>query len=262
MSATVIIPTTGSPEFTKAVESVLTQTYPTKCYLVIDGQEYFYGVKNFITHMKNKGVDTKNLNVCTLPDNVGKNGFYGHRVYAAFTHLIDSDYVLYLDQDNWFEPNHVESCIKTIEDNNLDWCNSLRNVCDKKGEFICQDNCESLGKWQTYHGMNHVDTNTYCIKTEIAIKLASAWHGGWGQDRVFLHTISQYFKKWDCTRQYTVNYRVDGGKGSVNADFFINGNAVMNGKYNGEFPWNKQETMTSLSASSQDTNTMIKLNHG
>ena len=37
MSATVIIPTTGSPELRKAIDSVLKQTYPTTCYVVSDG---------------------------------------------------------------------------------------------------------------------------------------------------------------------------------------------------------------------------------
>jgi glycosyltransferase involved in cell wall biosynthesis len=237
MTATVIIPTTGAAEVGEAIESVLSQTYPTTCYLVVDGAKYSYAALNFTKHLERKGISLKNLQICNLPLNVGANGFYGHRVYAAFTHLINTDYVLYLDQDNWMHPNHVQSCVETIEKKNLDWCYSLRNIYKKDGTFICQDNCESLGKWKTYHGVNHVDTNSYCLKTSIAIRLASAWHGGWGQDRVFLQTISQHFTKYDCTGEYTSNYRVDGGQGSVNEDFFINGNKVMSEKYNGVFPW-------------------------
>jgi hypothetical protein len=238
MSATVIIPTTGSAPVHEAIKSVMNQTYDTKCYIVCDGPEFVYAVKNHIKQFE-KYSNYKKIVLCNLPLNVGANGFYGHRVYAAFTHLIDSEYVLYLDQDNWLKPNHVESCINTIKSKNLDWCYSLRDIYKKDGTFVCHDDCESLGKWQTYHGVNHVDTNSYCLKTEIGVKLASVWHGGWGQDRVFLATIAQHFNKFDCTGEYTVNYRVDGGEGSVNAEFFINGNAVMNKKYNGEFPWQK-----------------------
>lgn len=238
MTATVILPTTGSPELYYAIESVMNQTYDTKCYIVCDGPEFVYAVKNFVRQFE-KHPNYKNIMICNLPLNVGRNGFYGHRVYAAFTHLIDTKYVMYLDQDNWLEPNHVESCIKTIEDLGVDWCYSLRNIYDGK-KFVCQDNCESLGKWKTYHGLNHVDTNTYCLKTEIAIKLASAWHGGWGQDRVFLNAVTTYFPKYDCTQEYTVNYRVAGNEGSVTTDFFINGNKIMNEKYNGVFPWQKK----------------------
>ena len=235
MSATVIIPTTGSPELADAVGSVLNQTYETKCYVVSDGAPA-HSKTRIIT---DNFLERKNLERCFLPINVGANGFYGHRVYAAFTHLINTDYVLYLDQDCWLEPDHVEKCIKTIEDNGLDWSYSLRKVCDKDGNYICDDNCESLGKWKTYHGVNHIDTNCYCIKTSVAIKLAQVWHGGWGQDRVFLSVMAQNFPKFDCTGYYTVNYRVDGNPGSVNAEFFHNGNEVMKQKYNGVFPWQK-----------------------
>jgi hypothetical protein len=69
--------------------------------------------------------------------------------------------------------------------------------------------------------------------------LAQVWHGGWGQDRVWLSALSQYFPNYDCTGKYTVNYRVDGNPGSVNADFFHNGNNIMKQKYNGVFPWQK-----------------------
>ena len=236
MSATVIIPTTGSPEVRNAIDSVLNQSHTTQCYVIVDGEENYDKAKNII----NDYIHDERFRVCYLPINVGAKGFYGHRVYAAFTHLIDTDYIMWLDQDNWLYQSHVAKCIETIQKRNLDWCYSLRQIYNKQGKFVCFDDCESLGKWQTYHGVHHIDTNSYCVKTEIAIKLASAWHGGWGQDRVFLSAISQHFPKWDCTNEYTTCYRVDGGKGSVNAEFFINGNEVMNKKYNGVFPWRQK----------------------
>ena len=234
MKATVIIPTTGTPELHDALKTALSQNQ-TKVYVVCDGDNYRGKVKPIVDEY----AGLPYLNVCYLPINVGANGFYGHRIYAAFTHLIDTKYVLYLDQDCWFDPTHVESCIKTIEENNLDWSYSLRKIYNKEGEYICNDDCESLGKWQTYHGVNHIDTNCYCLKTEVAIKLAQIWHGGWGQDRIFLSALAQYFPKFDCTGEYTVNYKVDGNPGSVNAEFFHNGNKIMNEKYNGVFPWRK-----------------------
>jgi len=236
MSATVIIPTTGSPEVRNAIDSVLNQSHTTQCYVIVDGEENYDKAKDII----NDYIHDERFRVCYLPINVGAKGFYGHRVYAAFTHLIDTDYVMWLDQDNWLYQSHVAKCIETIQKRNLDWCYSLRQIYNKQGKFVCFDDCESLGKWQTYHGVHHIDTNSYCVKTEIAIKLASAWHGGWGQDRVFLSAISQHFPKWDCTNEYTTCYRVDGGKGSVNAEFFMNGNIVMNKKYNGVFPWRQK----------------------
>ncbi len=236
MKATVIIPTTGSPEVRNAIESVLKQTIDTQCYVICDGEQYSGKTSVILSEF----AGNKNLKSVYLPINVGANGFYGHRVYAAFNHLINTPYVLYLDQDCWFDPKHVESCIEAIEKGNLDWSYSLRKITDKKGNYICNDDCESLGVWKTYHGAHHIDTNCYCIKTEVAIKLSQVWHGGWGQDRVWLQVLSQHFPKYYCSGQYTVNYRLDGNSGSVTEDFFINGNEVMNRRYNGEYPWRKR----------------------
>jgi glycosyltransferase involved in cell wall biosynthesis len=235
MNATVIIPTTGDTDVRHAIESVLSQTYSTICYVVCDGDKFKSRTKVILDDY----LGDKNLKICYLPENVGANGFYGHRVYASFTHLVNSKYVLYLDQDNWLQPNHVESCVNFIEQNNLDWCYSLRSIYDKNSTFICHDNCESLGKYTAWTGVNHIDTNTYCLKTEIGIRLASVWHGGWGQDRVFYSAISQHFPNYDCTSKYTTNYRLGGNEGSVNAEFFLKGNTMMRDKHKGMCPWVK-----------------------
>ena len=57
---------------------------------------------------------------------------------------------------------------------------------------------------------------------------------------MFLGAIAQHFPRFDCTGEYTVNYRVNGNPGSVTAEFFENGNEIMNKRYNGEFPWRKK----------------------
>ena len=235
MTATVIIPTTGADQVRDAIDSVLAQTYPTKCFLVCDGNNF----RGKVMTIASERLGNPNFEVCYLPENVGANGFYGHRVYAAFTHLINTEHVLYLDQDCWFDTNHVKTCVETIQQNKSDWCYSLRKIYNKDSEFICRDDCEALGKWQAWTNTHHIDTNSYCLTTKIAIRLASAWHGGWGQDRVFLSALLQHFPKFECTGQYTSNYRVDGNAGSVTGDFFLQGNEVMKKQYNGKFPWIK-----------------------
>jgi glycosyltransferase involved in cell wall biosynthesis len=236
MTATVIIPTTGAYDVKQAIESVLEQTYETQIYVVIDGLRFEDKVDDILNKVRG---DFTNVHFCTLPINVGANGFYGHRVYAAFTHLINTDYVLYLDQDCWMRPNHVESLIDTIESNNLDWAYSLRSIWSQDGAFICLDNCESLGPEWPIMGYPHVDTNCYCIKTSVATKVASAWHGGWGQDRVFLNVLSTHFKSYKCSSLYTLNYRMGGDTNAVNANFFVENNMKVEKHYNGELPWRK-----------------------
>ena len=234
---TVIIPTTGSPEVFTAIDSVLRQTRPTNCYVVIDGRDNLYN-HDLLRKIWEKNLDyDSNFKMCTIPENVGANGFYGHRIYAAFTNLVNTKYVMYLDQDNWFDEDHVEKCISRIESTKSDWVYSLRKIVDKNGDYICNDDCESLGKWKPLTDYNHVDTNCYCIKTDVATKVSSAFFGGWGQDRVFYNTLSTYFPNYVSSGDYTCNYRLSGNAGSVTGEFFKRGNEVANRKYNGKFPW-------------------------
>ncbi len=234
MTATVIIPTTGASTLVQAVDSVLNQTYQTSCHVAVDGQQYWQPVKELLSDRSNP-----NLKISFINENVGGGGFYGHRIYAAFTHLVNTEFLCYLDQDNWLDSDHVEKCVETLSDKSLQWCYSLRKIY-KNQSLVCNDDCESLGKYQTYHGINHIDTNAYFLRREKVLQFASVWHGGWGQDRVFYDVLKNMLPNYDCTGQYTLNYRVDSNSGSVNADFFINGNRIMQDRYKGDFPWRKK----------------------
>ena len=234
--ATVIIPTTGAKTLKKAIESLSFQMYDeVTALVVIDGKEYRGKTENILAnHHSHLNIQT----VC-LSDNVGANGFYGHRIYAAFSHLVNSDYIFFLDQDCWYENDHISSMITRLEETESDWVYSLRSITDKEGNFICTDDCESLGKWEAWTNCYHIDTNSYCLKREVAVAISGAWHGGWGQDRVVFGALKQYFPKYNCTGEYTVNYRLDGNEGSVTKEFFQHGNYIMSQKYDGNFPWRK-----------------------
>lgn len=55
---------------------------------------------------------------CEIPFNTGAadgGPFYGHRIYAAFAHLVNCDYVFFCDEDNWYEPDHVANAIAVFE---------------------------------------------------------------------------------------------------------------------------------------------------
>ena len=95
-SIAVIIPTTGDPLVREAITSVLAQTVPDVTpFIVIDGPRF-----QSAFHAATTGLDLSRCHVITLPVNVGANGFYGHRIYAAFSHLVDTELIAYLDQDN------------------------------------------------------------------------------------------------------------------------------------------------------------------
>ena len=237
MKVAVVTPTIGSKYLGQCLESVQNQTYENLThYIFLDGEQYFTdimlcGIKNF-TKREVKSVG--------LQENVGK-GWYGHRVYAACSFLVNADVICYLDEDNWFEKDHVEKMVAKLQEGNQ-WVYSLRKIYDKEGSFICEDNCESLGKWPVYFSgdTNHIDTSCYAVRTDIAVRVGHSWYGQWGADRQFFHTLRQHFPTYDCTGAYTTCYRLDGNPNSVTKEFFIEGNNINKDKYNDDYPWLKK----------------------
>jgi hypothetical protein len=181
------------------------------------------------------------------PENTGKTGgdFYGHRIYAAYPHLINSDYILFLDEDNWYEKDHVASLIEVIEKKNLDFSYSLRQIYSPDRRFRCNDNCESLGKWPIFmsrsspHGPQFlIDTSSFCFKREFIQRTCHFWHTGWGGDRHFLYSVKDY-ANYDTNGKHSLCYRLDGNPNSVTEQFFIEGNKTQEQYYGGRYPWQK-----------------------
>lgn len=243
--AIVITPTTGAPELAQAHNSVINQSFPDVDHLIIsDGQQF---VENTNKVLKEAGAESgKRLFRCDLPFNTGGGGFYGHRVMAAFSHLINYDYILFLDQDNWLDQDHVSSLVEENERFSFDWSYSLRKIHDKDGNYLCEDNCESLGRWPVWVNSDAylIDSSSYCFKTAFIRKVGHLWDHGWGADRRFYTLIRDELKhkNYGCTGKHTMNYRLGGNEGSVTGDFFVKGNETMTAKYGDKFPWVNQPT--------------------
>ena len=90
-TATVVISSTGSDTLSDAIGSVLTQTHrKTTVWVVVDGPEFADKAKTITDRYPL-------VKTMVLPENTGAQGFYGHRIYAATSFLINTDYVLFLD---------------------------------------------------------------------------------------------------------------------------------------------------------------------
>lgn len=242
---TVITPTIGSSKLIDAIKSVANQTYKCKHLLVVDkpGEGTDFGKVISDPQLSNCSFET-----LFLTENTGKTGgdFYGHRIYAAVPHLINSDYILFLDEDNWYEPDHVASLIETIEKKNLDFSYSLRKIYSTDKKYLCDDNCESLGKWPIFfsrkspHGNQYlIDTSSFCFKREFIQKTCHFWHTGWGGDRHFLYAVKDH-ANYDTNGKHSLCYRLDGNPNSVTKEFFIEGNKTQEAYYGGaKYPWVK-----------------------
>lgn len=239
-SVVVITPTIGSPKVRDAIESVEQQTYGNiKHLIVVDGPDYY---KKVLDTLGLFGLNRKQQ-LSVSPENTGGGGFYGHRIYAGYAHLVNADYVFFLDEDNWYHPDHVRSMVETIENRQLDFAYSLRGIYDKDKNYLCDDNCEALGEWPIYftNDIEHqylVDTSSYAFRRNFLIQVASLWHSGWGGDRRFFNMIRERSAHANSC-QRTLCYRLDGNEGSVSKNFFDKGNAYYNDYYKGDFPWLK-----------------------
>lgn len=236
MKVAVVTPTIGADCLSQCVESVQKQTYENLThYIYLDGEQYYDKINSVLSQYSGR----RTIKTTSLEENVGK-GWYGHRVYAACSYLVNADVICYLDEDNWFDENHVEKLIQTIQKGN-DWAFSLRKIYDKDGTFLCEDNCESLGKWPAYFndGVYHIDTSSFAVTHNCATRIGHAWYGQWGADRQFFHNLKQNFPKFDCSGVHSLCYRLDGNPNSVTKEFFEKGNTINEQKYPDGFPWKK-----------------------
>ena len=184
MNTTVIIPTTGHPFFGRAFESVINQT---KTMVVFDGRH-----ADFMLHYRhgpffNSNEYFPNKLRLALPENVGANGWYGHRVYASVPMLCNSKYVAFLDEDNWFASDWIETMEAAAERNDADIVTCRRTVTRQDESIIGLDNAESIGYNDLHEPL--FDTNTYLIRQSIAHKICPAIYGQWGADRLLTDAV-------------------------------------------------------------------------
>ena len=234
MKVAVVTPTIASDLLEQCVSSVDNQTYKDLThYIFIDGCQYEPKAREIL-------VGSSKTRMVELEEIVGK-GWYGHRVYAACSFLVNADIICYLDEDNWYEPNHVEELVKAIE-TGAQWAYSLRKIYDKHGNYICDDNCESLGKWPIYFNNDayHIDTSSFAVRRDVAVNIGHAWYGQWGADRQFFSNLKKFFPNFECTGNHSLCYRLDGNANSVTSEFFEEGNKYTKEKYQGNYPWHQK----------------------
>ncbi|NBP01546.1 MAG: glycosyltransferase family 2 protein [Proteobacteria bacterium] len=241
-TVTVITPTTGGKHLERAIEGVNNQTYKNIQHLiVVDGEHRIKDAEKIFDK-----VPPKNGDIIYLPYSVGSDGWNGHRVYGSMPYLAKGEWITYLDDDNWYEPNHIETCLNNVSKNKTGWTFSLRKIVDKDGNYICNDDCESLGKWPSILGDNDyfVDTSCYFMHRNLAISISSVWYRKFRQqgmvevDRAVCQALRHITQNsYTGTSKYTVNYAVGNTPQSVVGEFFIQGNKKMLQKHNGKLPW-------------------------
>ena len=236
MKIAVVTPTTGNPYLAKAILSVRLQTVPVDHYVFVDGKEYWH--RTYQTTREHP-----HLKVYQLPENTGKNGWNGHRIYAAAPLLINADYILYLDEDNFFHPSHCESLVDFIQRRELDWAYSLRTIHGEDDEEFFRDDCDSLGFWGNHCDgrPGFADTSVYCFKKDVLVTICHAWYNQrYSADFEFYQIMKQVYPRFGCTGLYTSAYRLHGKTLPRKEGWFEVGLKQVKEKFPDGFPWNKE----------------------
>ena len=238
-SVAVIIATTSRDSLRRAVQSVVDQTHQnTVAVVVIDGPDFALdGMDILSEYSRNPRVQW-----VTLPQNTGSGGYVCHRIYGAMPYLVNQDYVCFLDDDNWLDPDHVAHCVEACEVNALDWCCVLRKIWDDD-VHVATDLCESLGVFPAWHTNKvHVDTNCYFFRRGVAVGMSMHWHrrrvgDGDCADTAVAQVLVEEEPKFALIPIPSVNYSANSTAISPRPEFFLRGNAEFLKRHGGTLPF-------------------------
>jgi hypothetical protein len=233
MNIAVITSTRGRETIRQAINSVKAQTIKARHYVFAHGKDCWDA-----TTAATAGSD---VDVVYLPVANGGGGYAMAPVYAAAPYLVGEDLIFYLDDDNFYDPDHIESIVNLMEQHELGWAYSLRKIVDNEGGYICDDNCESLGMQPNASGHYLVDNSCYAVRADIARKHSHAWYVPVVSDRSFQASLMQAKIKCGTTGKHSVSYRLShDGSGGMSKQAFINNNEFMRSKFT-DFPWTKRQ---------------------
>ena len=234
LTAAVVTSSVGRSTLRKAIESVVGQSVPVRHYVFAHGRE-FWDTTCAIAQ------DYPTVELLKLPNNNGAKGYCMGPVFAAAPYIVSEDVIFYLDDDNWYERDHVERALALMSKHDLGWVFSLRNIVGDSGEHICVDTCESLGYFKNVFGDHLVDNSCYCVRTELARRNSWAWYHPVMADRNFLKALLDLKIPAGCTGAPTVNYRLSrDGSCVMSPETFILGNQEIKKMYGQSPPWGEE----------------------
>ena len=99
-----------------------------------------------------------------LPYATGKDRFLGHRIIGASAFIGKGDFFCYLDEDNWFDTTISPRSLMS-SGGDLHGPIHCERLSNSDGNYICNDDCESLGKWPSIVNPQDylIDTNCYFL---------------------------------------------------------------------------------------------------
>lgn len=201
----VIIPTTLAATLPQAVQSVFDQDFPGRIQILI-GIDVAKGSREALNALiaacpANVTIDVLDLGYSTAARHGGVHTCgYGGSLRSALSFLANSRYVAYLDDDNWWAPDHLSSLLTAIEGHA--WAYSARWMVDPRNSRpVCIDTWESVGPDAGVFAKNFggfVDTSSLMIDKLVCASVLPLWsHSvltyGDGEDRLVFAALRKSF---------------------------------------------------------------------
>ena len=215
----VVIATIVRPSLLKAIGSVIKQSFKGKIQILV-GVDKLLGDPEILEHIFENIPDNITL---TLVDqgystSVRHNGIHtardGGALRSILSFMANSQYVAYLDDDNYWGPNHLEYLLKAVE--GVDWSFSLRWLVDEHtGKKLTVDKWHSVGPGKgnmTDTSGGFSDPNTLLIDKLACADQLHLWSKGSDQflapgDRNFCNGLILN-KTWRASNQATTYYHI------------------------------------------------------
>lgn len=253
-TVTVITSSIGRPELAQAVRSVLAQDYPCRHHVYINGPrwqsdhtlEMIAGLKDNTTHRNHFFLLPEETGDCGIGPGAGS-------VFASAPFLTNSDICFFLNDDDFWDPDHVSSLVALMTKHSLAWAYSLRRFVDLAGQPMVDDNWDSLGHHLADPGNEHiVDNSCYAIRTEVARKVGPHWLTPHCGDRVIFRALEAAKLPCGTTGRSTANYRIGLGFLKGSKEQFLANDRHMRARFPRGFPW-RREALWHTDAPQQDS---------
>lgn len=145
----VVMATIVRPTIAQALRSVYAQRFTGRIQVLI-GIDRWEGDRCMLQPLLDEGPPNVAVTVIDLGYSTSKRngGLYPSRFGGALKSILsyaaNSRYVAYLDDDNWYAPDHLASLLAAISGKH--WAFSLRHFVDAQtGELLCPDTWASVG---------------------------------------------------------------------------------------------------------------------
>lgn len=235
ISAAVITSSIGRAELRQSIESVRAQTHKARHYVFVNGEKWHESAREVLR-------DYPEVCAVYLPEETGDYGMGPSMadVFVSAPYLTRADWVFFLNDDDFYDPNHIESILAHAKVHDLKWAYSLRKFVDKDGSLICDDDWNSLGYWPCLAeaGEYLVDNSCFAVSRTIAQKMGPAWtFVPYVADRCFLAALKHTGEPYGCTGLSTVNYRIGTGTAESDAGAYLKCAETARSLFPDGFPW-------------------------